>query len=323
MSHLIVVLDPISPQRLEQMHGLLPDGFALETVASRDPAEQMAAAKRADFLVTGDLPVDAAMMRAGAAARLKGVHKWGVGYDSIDIDTAREVGIRVMRTTGSNARAVAETAVTLMLSVQRSIVSGHEGMLRGEWLKGAVGPRTFLLTGKTVGLVGLGFIGKNVAKLLRGFDCRILYTKPTKLPADEEREFGVEHADLQTLLRESDVVSLHCALTPETRWMMGKEQFAAMKDGAILINTARGGIVVEEDLADAVESGKLRGAGVDVFATEPPPAGNRLIGLPNVVVTPHIAAQATDNFDATVSRMFENIRRVAAGEPVPEIDHLV
>jgi phosphoglycerate dehydrogenase-like enzyme len=225
-----------------------------------------------------------------------------------------------LRTTGSNARPVAETAVALILALQRSIVTGHEGMRRGEWLKGTVGPRTFLLTGKTVGLVGLGYIGKNVARLLSGFDCTVLYTKPNRLPAEEEAELGVTFAPLSRIIAESDVLSLHCALTEETANLIDADTLRAMKDGSILVNTARGGIVDEHALADALEAGKLRGAAVDVFEIEPTPPGHRLVGLPTVIATPHIASQAADNFGKTVSRMFENVRLVATGETPPEID---
>ncbi len=323
MTQTIVVLDPMSAAGLERMRAHMPAGFVLETAAGREPEAQLRAMERAGYVITGDMAVTGEMMRRGAANGLKGVHKWGVGYDNIDVETARDLGIRVMRTTGSNARAVAETAVGLMLAVQRSIVAGHEGMRRGEWAKGELGVRTFLMSGKTVGLVGLGFIGSNVARILKGFGCRVLYAKPTRLPPAEEAELGVEHADLDTLLKEADIVSLHCALSPETRGLIGAAAIAAMKDGVVIVNTARGGIVDEAALADAIESGKVRGAGIDVYETEPPPSDLRLLSLPNVVVTPHIAAQAADNYPATVGRMFENIRRLSAAEPLPELDVVV
>ncbi len=323
MPHTIVVLDPLNEQRRERMRAFLPDGFVLTVAASRDEADQLAAMRAADFAISGDVPITEAMMREGAAHSIKAVHKWGVGIDNIAHEAAAELGIRVLRTTGSNARAVAETTLALILSLQRSIIPGYEGMLRGEWLKGTVGPRTFLLTGKTVGLIGLGFIGKNVARMLKGFDCRVLYCKPTPLSAQEEAELGVTHAPLATVIAESDVISLHCALTAETRDLIGPAEFAAMKDGVIIVNTARGGIMGEDVLADAVESGKVRGAALDVFEVEPTPLGHRLVGLPNVIVTPHIASQAADTFGTTVSRMFENIRLVAAGEEPPALDVVV
>ena len=320
MDHTIVVLDPISEAQQERLRAYLPEGFRLTVAPSRDEADQVEAMRHGDFAITADVPVTEAMMRAGHAAGMKGVHKWGVGVDNVDVAAAKALGLWVMRTTGSNARAVAETTVGLMLALQRSIVIGHEGMRRGEWLKGAVGPRTLLLTGKTIGLVGLGYIGKNVARMLAGFDCQVLYTKPTPLPRDVEADLGVTHASLDRIIAESDILSLHCALTEATRGLIDAKAMAAMKNGALLVNTARGGIVDEDALADALESGKLRGAAVDVFEVEPTPPGHRLLALPTVIATPHMASQAADNFGKTVSRMFENIRTAAIGDTPPDID---
>ncbi len=319
----IVILDPLTPDRLARVAALVPDRFTLEAAASREPADQLAAIARATFAITGDLPVTAEMMVEGARAGLKAVHKWGVGYDNIDTDKAQDVGIRILRTTGSNAVPVAETAVALMLALQRSIVAGHTDMLAGKWSKWEVGPRTFMLSGKTVGLIGLGHIGKNVARMLQGFGCRLLYAKPDPLSDDEAEALGVTHAPLETLLASSDIVSLHCTLTPETSSLIDAARLQAMKDGALLINTARGGIVDEDSVADAVENGKLRGAAFDVFEIEPAPSDHRLIGLPGVIVTPHIASQAVDNFARTVTRMIDNLSMLADGGQPPEGDVVV
>ncbi|MEO1105343.1 MAG: NAD(P)-dependent oxidoreductase, partial [Pseudomonadota bacterium] len=237
----IVVLDPVAPERLDRMRPFLPPGFDLASTASRSPADQMAGALSADYIITGDVAVTDAMMREGGKGRLKGVHKWGVGYDNIDLDAARQAGVRVMRTTGSNAAAVAETALAMILALNRALLPGHEGIAHGKWLKGELGPSIFLLSGKTVGLVGLGFIGKTLARLLSGFGCRILYTKPAALPDHEAEPLGVTHVDLQTLLTQSDVISLHCVLNAQTANLIGADEFAAMKDGVLFINTARGG----------------------------------------------------------------------------------
>ncbi|MEM8662841.1 MAG: 2-hydroxyacid dehydrogenase [Pseudomonadota bacterium] len=319
----IVVLDPVAPARLERMRPYLPTGFALATTQSREPADQMDGVRRADYVITGDVPVTAEMMTEGAAHRLKGVHKWGVGYDNIDLPSARTAGVRVMRTTGSNALAVAETALSMMLALNRALLPGHEGIARGEWLKGALGPSIFLLSGKTVGLIGLGFIGKALARMLAGFGCRVLYTKPAALPDHEAEPLGVTHVDLPTLLAQSDVISLHCILNEKTANLIGPAEFAAMKDGVLLINTARGGIVVEAALADALDAGKVRGAALDVFEVEPIVDDHPLKGRANVILTPHIAAQAADNFGKTVSRMFNNIKAVSEGRDPPTLDILV
>ncbi|RAH99904.1 3-phosphoglycerate dehydrogenase [Acuticoccus sediminis] len=323
MMDTIVFLDPMSPERLARLEQFASPRFAVTTAASRAADDQLHALQGARFAITGDVPVTARMMREGAAGGLEAVHKWGVGYDNIDLDAARAAGVRVFRTTGGNSVAVAESALALMLAVNRQTVAGHIGVLDGKWLKGELGPRIYTLSGKTVGLVGLGYIGKALARLLTGFGCRTLYTKPTPLSPAEEAGLNAAHVPLATLLAESDVVSLHCALTPETMGLIGREALAAMKQGAIIVNTARGGILDENALADAIESGHIRGAGIDVYETEPVPPENRLVGLKGVVTTPHIAALAADNFGKTVNRMLDNLARVAAGEPVPELDVLV
>ncbi|MFT8243384.1 2-hydroxyacid dehydrogenase [Roseomonas sp. BN140053] len=321
MTETVVFLDPMTPQRLAQIGELAPEGWQLTTSTGRDEPAQLAAIAEADFAVSGDVPVTAAMLRA--AKRLKGVHKWGVGIDNFDTDAARALNIRMMRTTGSNAIPVAETAVSMMLALNRGLFPGHAGLGRGEWLKGTVGPGCLMLTGKTVGLIGLGAIGKSVVRLLSGFQCRVLYHMPRRLAAEEEAALGVEYASFDALLAEADVVSLHCPLSAETRGLIGAAQLRAMKRSAVLINVARGGIVVEEELAAALRAGEIRGAGVDVFATEPVPADNPLLGLPNCIVTPHIGAAAADNFAKTVSRMFRNMQHVARGEEVPTLDVVV
>ncbi|MEM9223328.1 MAG: 2-hydroxyacid dehydrogenase [Pseudomonadota bacterium] len=323
MSATIVVLDPLAQPRMDRLRPLVPDGFVLTTTKSRDLEDQLAGVRDADFAITGDVPVTAQMMRLGAEHRLKAVHKWGVGYDNIDLGAARDAGVRVMRTTGSNALAVAETALAMILALNRAIVAGHDGIARGEWLKGALGPSIFLLSGKTVGLVGLGFIGKALARMLAGFGCRILYAKPTPLSDEDGLALGAHRVDFPTLLAESDIVSIHAALNEDTKSLIGAKAFAAMKEGVLFINTARAEIVDEVALAAALDNGQVRGAGLDVFAVEPIPADHPLRGRPNVILTPHIGAQASENFAKTVTRMFDNIRAVAEGREPPALDVLV
>lgn len=323
MPDTIVVLDPLTPDRLARLASHAPEPFVVRAAASRERADQLAAVAGAQYLITADMPVDREMMQAGRADSLAAVHKWGVGYDNIAIDAARELGLKVLRTTGSNALPVAETAVALMLALQRGIVAGHVGMQAGEWGKWTVGPNCFKLSGKTVGLIGLGYIGKNTARLLRGFDCTVLYAKPNPLSQEEERELGVERASVERLIAESDVISLHCALTPETATLIDAEAIATMKDGALLVNTARGGIACEKAVADALASGKLRGAAFDVFDVEPLPADNPLLKAPNAIVTPHIASQAADNYATTVNRMMDNLSALWRGDEVPPLDVVV
>ncbi|MEM6848703.1 MAG: 2-hydroxyacid dehydrogenase, partial [Pseudomonadota bacterium] len=318
-----VILDPLISDRLAKFSALVPDHFSVRAAKSRDRADQMEAIKGAKFLITADMPVDPEMMRAGRDDTLMAVHKWGVGYDNIAIDAAEALGIKVLRTTGSNALPVAETALALMLALQRGVVAGHTGMKAGEWGKWTVGPMCQTLSGKTVGLVGLGYIGKRTARLLRGFECRVLYSKPNRLTAEEERELGVELAPVASLIAQSDVISLHCALTLETANLINADSIATMKDGALLVNTARGGIASEAAVAEALHAGKLRGAAFDVFDVEPTPPDNPLLTAPNAIVTPHIASQAADNYATTVNRMMANLTALARGAAAPELDVVI
>lgn len=316
----IVLLDPATPERLDRIRPFLPQGWTLTTAASRASQDQLAALQGASFAITGDVPVTDAMF---ATAGLRAVHKWGVGYDGIDLDAACRHGVRVFRTTGSNAVAVAETTLGLILSVNRGIARGHVGILNGGWPKGRISPTSTTLSDRTVGIVGMGHIGKALARLLRGFGCPILYTKRTPLAAAEEAELGARFAPLDDLLAASDVVTLNCELNDSTRNLIGRAQLAQMKPDAILVNAARGGVLVEADLADAIRASRLRGAGIDVFSVEPITRDNPLLGLDQVVLTPHLSGLDAGGFAPSVTRMMENLLAVLNGTPPRQDDILV
>ncbi|MCO5090024.1 2-hydroxyacid dehydrogenase [Bosea sp. (in: a-proteobacteria)] len=321
MPETIVLLDMMAPERAERLRALLPPGFVLTHGTARGDAHMKEIIAEADYAITGQVGVSGDVLRAGR--KLKLLHKWGVGYDNIDIATAKELGITVARTTGSNAVPVAEFTIGLMLSALRHIAYGHAELRKGHWTTGRLPGETYTLSGKTVGIVGLGMIGKTVAKLLKGFGCPILYSKRTPLDAAEEAALGVRHAPLAQLLAEADVVSLHCPLTPETADLIDAAAFRAMKRTAVLVNAARGGVVKEQDLVVALRDGEIAGAAMDVYATEPLPAASALLTLDNLVTTPHLAALSADGFVPTVKRMFANIQRVSRGEPVPPLDLVV
>ena len=316
----VVLLDPSTPERLDRIRPFLPQGWVLMTAASRTPQDQLAALGGASFAISGDMPVTAAMM---AVPGLRAVHKWGVGYDAIDLEAARRHGVRVLRTTGSNAAAVAETTLGLILAVNRNIVRGHVGIGNGGWPKGQVGPTSTTLTGRTVGIVGMGHIGKALARLLRGFGCPILYTKRNPLPAAEEADLNARFAPLDDLLAASDVVTLNCDLNDSTRDLIDARRLALMKPDAVLVNAARGGVLVEADLAKAIRQGRLRGAGIDVFSVEPITPDNPLLGLDTVVLTPHLGALDALGFAPSIMRMMENLLAVQNGTPPRKIDVLV
>ena len=316
----LVILDPVPVERLERVRIYLPIDWELSTASSRAPEDQMEALQGADFAIVSDVPVTDEML---ATAGLRAVHKWGVGYDSIDCKAAERHGVRVLRTTGSNAVAVAETTLGMILALNRNIARGHVAVLEGRWPKAELGATSMRLSGKTVGIVGLGHVGQALARLLSGFGCEVLYTGRSPKDAETEVALGVSFVKLEDLLARSDVVSLNCALTEQTRGLINRKTLALMKDGALLVNAARGGVVVEADLADALTSGRLRGAASDVFSQEPVPADNPLVGLDTAINTPHIAAVSADAFAPTVMRMIDNLSAVLKGQAPPGKDVVV
>ena len=217
---------------------------------------------------------------------LRVISRNGVGYDAIDVPAATRRGIPVTITPEGNHQAVAEHALALLLAVARSIVQGATDTRHGNWRRRTI----FIpLRGKTLGIVGLGRIGRSVAVRAAGFGMRIVACE--KFPdAPFVARHDIELVDFDALLRQSDFVTLHAPMTPETRQLMNREAFARMKRGSVLVNTARGPMVDETALLEALSSGQLAGAGLDVLATEPPPADHPLLALDNVIVTPHVSA---------------------------------
>jgi glyoxylate reductase len=245
--------------------------------------------------------LDAALM--DAAPRLKVISNYAIGYDNIDVQAATERGILVCNTPGILTDTTADFAFTLLACVARRVVEAERYVRAGKWK--TWGPMLCLgydLHGATLGLIGLGRIGSAVAKRATGFDMRILYHDLNRQPALEE-ELGLAYADLETVLKESDFISLHTPLTPQTRHMIGAEQFSMMKPTAIVVNTSRGQVVDQKALYDALVSGQIAGAGLDVTDPEPIDPHDPLLELDNCLVVPHIssASVATRTLMATMA----------------------
>ena len=246
-----------------------------------------------------------------AAPRLRLIQKIGVGVNTIDLDAARARGIAVCNLPGTNSRAVAELTLALMLSALRRIPAYDRATREGRgWsLEPDVQDRVGELGGRTVGLVGYGAVPRLVAPVLEALGSRVLYT------ASSPKQDAIgEWRTLPSLLAEADVVSLHLPLTPETEHMLDAEAIGTMKPGAVLVNTARGGLVDEAALVEALHSGRLGAAALDVFPEEPLPPGNELLALDNVVVTPHVAWLTPETFERSLALAAENCRRLARGE---------
>jgi phosphoglycerate dehydrogenase-like enzyme len=247
----------------------------------------------------------------GAAPRLKLIQKIGVGVNTIDLAAAKQRGIPVCNLPGTNARAVAELTLGLMLSVLRRVPAFDRRLRSGIWTDTGLQDGIGELGGRTVGLIGFGAIPRILAPILTAMDCSVIYTARMAL-ADP----AVSYRALDHLLTEADIVSLHLPLVPETTRIIDSAALARMKPGAILINTARGGLIDQAALVDALASGRIAGAGLDVFETEPLPDGDPLLNLQNVVVTPHIAWLTTGTFDRSFVLAAENCRRIESGAPL-------
>jgi D-3-phosphoglycerate dehydrogenase len=245
-----------------------------------------------------------------ACRNLKLVSIWGTGTDNIDLDAAGRHGVTVTNTPGVNARAVAEHALALMLAVARKIPRIDREVREGKW------PREMLtqLLGKTLGVFGTGTIGARVVELGRAVGMPVL---AWSLRGDRERiaALGARPAAKDEILREADVVTLHLRLIPETRAFLGRKELGLMKRTALLINTARGALIEREALLDALAQGKIAGAGLDVFHDEPVKAGDPLLKLDNVVLSPHNAGQTPEVIGDGLQRAVENVENFLRGRP--------
>ncbi|MHB1133985.1 MAG: NAD(P)-dependent oxidoreductase [Chloroflexota bacterium] len=302
----------------------LPAGF--ELVVARSDEDLIALLPGCQFLMGTATKAFSpeALARMG---HLKLIQLYSAGYDRIDVEAMRRLRLPVATNGGANAIGVAEHAVMLMLAVYRDLTALDARVKSGKW-RGAIGESNYLeLTGKTVGIVGFGMIGREVAKRLRGFETRTLYHDPYRPGAEVEQALGVSYAPLAELLAQSDVVTLHTPLLPETERLINRESLATMKPSAILINCARGGLMDSQALYEALRDGVIAGAGLDVTNPEPPPADYPLLTLPNVTVTPHIAGSSVEGWPRRIQNGYANIQRVAAGQKplwvIPELRELV
>ncbi len=248
------------------------------------------------------------------AKDLKVIAVYGAGYDRVNVEEATRRGIVVATSKGANSTAVAELALAFMFTLARNLKAADQAVRAGGWpILDGVG-----IKGKVIGLVGLGAIGRAVADRLKGFGCRIVAYDPF-LGTHIETDGGVSLCSLDELLGQSDFVSLHAPLTDSTKGMAGRAFFDRMKEGAFLINTARGDLVDEEALCDALESGHLRGAALDCFVKEPPDKENRLLALPQVIVTPHTGSHTDESLNRMGWTAMENCLSVLKGERPPSI----
>ncbi|HSE92695.1 MAG TPA: 2-hydroxyacid dehydrogenase [Methylomirabilota bacterium] len=314
MASTILFSPPMPPMLMDVARAMVPPGFDLLAADRRAP-DFLRALPEAEYWM--------GFARAGldreffaTARRLRLVQLISAGYDTIDVEAARRAGVPIANNGGANAISVAEHTLMLMLAVLKRMVWCHTNVVAGKWRVGGFDERIlYELSGKTVGIIGLGRIGKKVARRVQGFDARVQYYDIVRLTEDQEDALGVRFVLLDELLRTSDVVTVHVPLNDVTRGLMSTREFALMKPGAIFVNTCRGPVVDEAALEKALTSKHLGGAGLDVMVDEPPQPGHPLFGLENVVITPHMAGPTWENWPRAFRNGFDNILRVAAGRP--------
>lgn len=275
----------------------------------RDASEevQIDRAKDADVIMLANMPLSGRVIRA--CNKLKYIDIAFTGVDHVDLEAAKEKGVAVSNASGYSNESVAELTLCMMLSLLRNVPQVEERCRSGKTKEGLVGRE---LKGKTVGIVGTGAIGMRVAELCHDFGCRVLGNN--RHPKKDKPDY-LECVDLDTLLKESDIVTLHCPLTDESRNMINGDKIAKMKKDAILINAARGPVVDSAALAEALNEGRLAGAGIDVFETEPPlNTDHPLLHSRNTLVTPHVAFASEESMMLRAEIVFDNIRQWMKGE---------
>ncbi len=242
--------------------------------------------------------------------KLKLISVYGVGYDNVDTQAASRLGIAVTNTPGYSAIAVSEMTVGLMLAVAKNLARNDRDVRQDRWARGY----GMQLAGKTLGVIGVGDIGRRVVQLGKALGMRVVAWTRNATP-ERARELGADFVSLEDLLKQSDVVTLHLRLTPETKGFLGRRELELMKPSAILINTARGAIVDEDALIDMLKKGRLAGAGIDVFGTEPLPPGHPFKQLDNVVLSPHVAAMAPETTLKGLEMAVDNVENFLQGRP--------
>lgn len=291
----------------EILKSVVPSGFTVETLDELNKECLLRQCVDADYLlVSGRLPIDENVLNA--AKHLKMIQRTGVGTEMLDLEAIKKHEIPVYVNHGVNARSVAEHTITLMLCCLKNIPKIDKQVKGGIWKKQLTGVTCHELFGKTAGLVGMGAIGKLVAEYLKVFGAKVFYTDLYRLPEEQEKDLSLTYIEtFEELLPRIDILSFHCPLTKENQDMLNPSTFAKMKDGALVINTARGKLINEDALYEALINGKIRSAALDVHYEEPIKSISRFADMDNVVLTPHIAGLSYETFQAMMAGAVENI----------------
>jgi len=306
---------------LTMAKAMTPAGFEL-VVADPGTPEFIQAAGDAEYYLGLARRMGGEFFRS--APNLKLVQLLSAGYDHVDVEAARKSKVPVSNNGGANALAVAEHTIMLILAVLKRVVQFHNSVAAGKWRVGnPADVRVYEMANRTLGIVGLGNIGKKVARRARAFETKVQYYDIRRLSEADEDALGVRFVLFDELLRTSDIVSLHVPLDDSTRNLIDGRALGLMKREAIIVNTCRGPVIDESALYDALKSSRIAGAGLDVMVEEPPKENHPLFSLPTVTLTPHSAGPTWENWTARFRNGFDNIQRVAAGRAplwvIPEL----
>jgi phosphoglycerate dehydrogenase-like enzyme len=321
-----IVFGPvIAPAAWAIGEALLPPGFSID-ILSKDSTERIEQLEGADFYMGfrgGLMHADYEHMD-----NLKLIQVLSAGYDGINLKRLAEMRLPLSNNGGANSYAVAEHAIMLMLAIYRQMPELHALVKGGNWKSTKFGQEEeHEIAGKTVGIIGLGMVGKTLARRLSGFEVKLLYTDPVRVSSDEAAQLNVSYRDLNDLMRESDIVTLHAPFDATTHHMICDRTLALMKPDAILINCARGELVDEAALYRALTARTIWAAGIDVYDPEPPRPENPLFTLPNIVLSPHAAGPTWESWPKRFGNSYANVQRVARGEAplwvVPELRALL
>lgn len=289
--------------QIEEMRKAGWDVHVNDTGESYSHEEFIRLAKDVDGIIIGVDIADKEML--DQCPNLKAIAKYGVGVDNIDMNAAKEKGIRVSRTIGSNSVSVAEHAMALLFTLTKNTYRAVSSVKHGKWDK-VYGSE---LQGKTIGIIGFGNIGKHVAHMAQGMNMKVMAYDAYPIDETYAKENNIIISDFDTLIKNSDAITVHLPLSEDTKNLLNMETFKKMKPTAIVINAARGGIVNEEDLYDALKNHVIAGAGFDVFTCEPPRAEEPLLELDNFIITPHTASKTKEADNNTIRMSVENILR--------------
>jgi phosphoglycerate dehydrogenase-like enzyme len=309
----VVFLHGLNQKTVDLITSFAPEGFTTTAVEGKLPEkEQIEAVQNAYFLMAYRAEISDGLLRAASKLRL--VQLLAAGYDRMNLSLLGELGIPCANNGGANSWTVADHTVLLMLSLYKRLIPADRATREGRWREPIDGFNTFEMANKLIGILGIGNIGRKVAQRVQAFEAQVQYYDKYPLEPARERELKVKRVSLEELFRSSDIISCHTPLTPETHHLINRESLALMKPNAVLINTSRGAVIDEAALLEALEKGRIAGAGLDVFEKEPVERDDPLLQMDNVVVTPHSAGTTWNTWCRRAEFAYQNMQRVLAGQ---------